>query len=86
MLVFVAACVNAMRGEEADAVAHSGRTGLAGWFGGQQAGRRAANEFVQIGDLPILLQTIPAVLSRRGAFLASNPGAALASKGRRELA
>lgn len=34
MLVFVIACVNALRGEDADAVAHSDRTGLAGWFGG----------------------------------------------------
>jgi hypothetical protein len=35
MLVFIAACVNAMRGEDVNAVAHSGRTGLAGWFRGQ---------------------------------------------------
>ena len=34
MLVFVGACIYALRGEDADTIAKSDRTGLAGWFGG----------------------------------------------------
>jgi hypothetical protein len=34
MLVFVGACVYALRGQDADAVRASQRTGLRGWFGG----------------------------------------------------
>jgi hypothetical protein len=34
MLVFIGACIYALRGEDPDAVKHNERTGLAGWFGG----------------------------------------------------
>ena len=34
MLVFIFACIYALRGEDPDAVAHNQRTGIAGWFGG----------------------------------------------------
>jgi hypothetical protein len=34
MLVFIAACVYALRGQDQGAVEHNERTGLAGWFGG----------------------------------------------------
>ncbi len=34
MLLFIAACVYALRGEDSDTVSHNERTGLAGWFGG----------------------------------------------------
>ncbi len=33
-LVFIFACMYALKGEEPDAVAHNERTGIAGWFGG----------------------------------------------------
>jgi hypothetical protein len=34
MLVFIAACIAALRGEDPEAVANGERTGLSGWFGG----------------------------------------------------
>lgn len=34
MLVFIGACIYALRGEDADTIAKNDRTGLAGWFGG----------------------------------------------------
>jgi hypothetical protein len=34
MLVFIGACIIALRDEDPDAVAHNHRTGLNGWFGG----------------------------------------------------
>jgi hypothetical protein len=34
MLVFIAACMYALRGRDAETGAPSDRTGLAGWFGG----------------------------------------------------
>jgi uncharacterized membrane protein len=34
MLVFIGACIYALRGEDRDAVTRSDRTGLAGWIGG----------------------------------------------------
>lgn len=34
MLVFIWACIGALRGHDADTVAKSDRTGLAGWIGG----------------------------------------------------
>jgi len=34
MLVFIAACIAALRGEDAEAVAQGERTALSGWFGG----------------------------------------------------
>jgi hypothetical protein len=34
MLVFVGACIYALRGQDPDAVRSSQRTGLRGWFGG----------------------------------------------------
>jgi hypothetical protein len=34
MLVFVGACIYALRGQDPDAVRGSQRTGLRGWFGG----------------------------------------------------
>jgi hypothetical protein len=34
MLVFIGACIVALREEDPDAVAHNQRTGIAGWFGG----------------------------------------------------
>ena len=34
MLVFIFACMYALRGEEPDSVAQNQRTGFAGWFGG----------------------------------------------------
>ena len=34
MLVFIGACIYALRGEDPDAIAHGDRTGLAGWLGG----------------------------------------------------
>jgi hypothetical protein len=33
-LVFIFACMYALRGEDPDAVGHNERTGIAGWFGG----------------------------------------------------
>jgi hypothetical protein len=33
MLVFIGACISALRGEDPDSVAHKNRTGFAGWFG-----------------------------------------------------
>jgi hypothetical protein len=34
MLVFILACIDALRRQEADVRRRSDRTGLAGWFGG----------------------------------------------------
>ena len=34
MLVFIGACVTALRGQDPDAVRDGDRTGLAGWIGG----------------------------------------------------
>jgi type II secretory pathway component PulM len=34
MLVFIAACISALRGQDAATSAQSDRTGLAGWIGG----------------------------------------------------
>jgi hypothetical protein len=34
MLVFIGACIYALRGEDAETRARSDRTGMAGWFGG----------------------------------------------------
>lgn len=34
LVVFIGACIYALRGEHADTRARSDRTGLAGWFGG----------------------------------------------------
>ncbi len=34
MLVFVLACIDALRRHDADVRRHSDRTGVAGWFGG----------------------------------------------------
>jgi hypothetical protein len=34
MIVFVLACIHALRSEDPDTVAHDDRTGLSGWFGG----------------------------------------------------
>jgi hypothetical protein len=34
MLVFVATCIGALRGQDAATAAQSDRTGLAGWIGG----------------------------------------------------
>jgi hypothetical protein len=34
MLAFIAACISALRGHDAEAVAKGDRTGLAGWIGG----------------------------------------------------
>jgi hypothetical protein len=34
MLVFILSCINALRDEDPDSVAHNQRTGVAGWFGG----------------------------------------------------
>jgi hypothetical protein len=33
MLVFIGACMYALRGEDPDAIAHNQRTGFTGWFG-----------------------------------------------------
>ena len=34
MLVFIGACIYALKGQEPGAVRHNERTGLTGWFGG----------------------------------------------------
>jgi hypothetical protein len=34
MVVFIGACIYALRGEDADTRARSDRTGMAGWLGG----------------------------------------------------
>jgi hypothetical protein len=34
MLAFIAACISALRGHDAEAVAKGDRTGLAGWIDG----------------------------------------------------
>jgi hypothetical protein len=34
LLVFIGACIYALRGEEPDAGTHNDRTGLVGWIGG----------------------------------------------------
>jgi hypothetical protein len=34
LLVFILACIYALRNEDPDSVAHTQRTGFAGWFGG----------------------------------------------------
>jgi len=34
LLVFIFACMYALRGEDPDSVAHNNRSGFAGWFGG----------------------------------------------------
>jgi hypothetical protein len=34
MLVFIGACIYALRGQDADTVERSQRSGLRGWFGG----------------------------------------------------
>jgi hypothetical protein len=34
LLAFIGACMYALRGNDADAVARSNRTGFTGWFGG----------------------------------------------------
>jgi hypothetical protein len=34
MVVFIGACIYALRGEDADTRARGDRTGMAGWFGG----------------------------------------------------
>jgi len=34
MLVFILACIGALRGQDAEVRRRSDRTGLAGWFGG----------------------------------------------------
>ena len=34
MLVFIGACIYALRGEDPDTVKRNDRTGVAGWFGG----------------------------------------------------
>lgn len=34
MLVFIGACIYALRGEDPDSVTRNERSGLAGWFGG----------------------------------------------------
>jgi hypothetical protein len=34
MLVFIGACIYALRGQDAETRARSDRTGVAGWFGG----------------------------------------------------
>jgi hypothetical protein len=33
-LVFIFACIYALRAEDPDAIAHNQRTGISGWFGG----------------------------------------------------
>jgi hypothetical protein len=33
VLVFIGACIYALRGEDPDAIEHNQRTGLGGWFG-----------------------------------------------------
>lgn len=34
MLVFIGACIYALKGHEPDTIRHNERTGLTGWFGG----------------------------------------------------